>query len=85
MSIESISSEDNVKLRHVIDTGVKMTQEIATIREGLRDTIKAVAVELNVEAKDIRKAIRSAVKENFDEEKAQIENIELILSLVGRR
>jgi hypothetical protein len=85
MSIESISSEDNVKLRHLIDTGVKMTQEIAVIREGLRDTIKAVATELNVEAKALRKAIRAAVKENFDEEKAEIDNIELILSLVGRR
>ena len=85
MTVESLSSEDNVKLRHVIDTGVKTAQEIAALREGLRDTIKEVAKELSMVPKDIRKAIRSAFKESIDEERAQIENTELILSSVGRR
>jgi phage-related protein len=85
MSIESLSSEDNVKLRHVIDTGVRTTQEITILREGLRDTIKAVATELQSEPREIRRSIRAAIKEDIDAQKAEVENIEMILSAVGRR
>jgi uncharacterized protein (DUF433 family) len=84
MSIESMSSEDNVKLRHVLDTGIRTTNDIAVLREGLKETIKAVAEELQIDAKDLRKAIRCAIKENIEDEKAQVENIAMILSVVGR-
>ena len=85
MSIESLSSADNAKLRHVVDEGVRVTQNIADLRDGLRDTVKAVAEELGLEAKDLRKAIKSAMKDSIDAEKTSVENAEQILTLVGRR
>lgn len=85
MSVESLSSEDNAKLRNVIDHGVKTTLAIKDLRDSLRDTVKAVAEDLSLEPKDLNKAIRFAVKENIDAEKEQVENVELILQLVGRR
>ena len=85
MSIESLSSEDNIKLKHAVETGIKVTQEIAVLREGLRDTIKAVATELQLEPRELRRTIRAAIKENIDAEKTEVENIEMLLSLVGRR
>jgi hypothetical protein len=85
MSIESLSSEDNVKLRHAIETGIKTTVEIAALREGLRDTIKTVATELQISPRELRRAIKAAIKENIDDEKTEVENVEMILALVGRR
>ena len=85
MSIESLSSEQNAKLKHVFDVGVKTLLEIKDLREGLRDTVKAVAEELVIEVKDLNKAIRVALKENITEEREQVDNVEHLLQLVGRR
>ena len=85
MSIESLSSEDNAKLRHAFEVGIKTTQQIKDLRDSLRDTIKAVAEDLMIEAKDLTKAIQVAVKDNIAEQREQVDNIELILQLVGRR
>jgi N-acetylglucosamine kinase-like BadF-type ATPase len=84
MSIESLSSEDNAKLRRVIDEGVHTATKIKDLREAQRDLVKAVAEEFQLDVKDLNKAIRIAVKESLDAEKATIDNIEQILQLVGR-
>jgi hypothetical protein len=85
MSVESLSSEDNAKLRYALEHGIKTTAEINALREGLRDVVKNVSKELQVPPRALRKAIRAAAKENFDEEKEEVENVEMILRLVGRR
>jgi hypothetical protein len=85
MSVENLSSEDNAKLRYALEDGIKTTAEIAALREGLRDTIKNVSKELQIEPRALRRAIRAAVKENFDDEKNEVESVEHILRLVGRR
>ena len=85
MSIESLSSEDNAKLRHVLEEGIRVTQTIEDLRGGLKDTVKAVAEELDVKPAVLQKAIRAAYKSNIDDDKEQVEEVENILVLTGRR
>ena len=85
MSIESLSSADNAKIRHVIEEGLKVTQQIKDLREGLRDTVKAVAEEFELEPKVINKTIRAAFKSSIDADKETMDAVEELLRVVGRR
>lgn len=85
MALEALSSEDKAKLKHVIEEGLKVTQEIEDLRGGLKDTVKAVADELNIKPAVLNKAIRAAFKSSIDEEKETIDEVEEVLHHVGRR
>lgn len=85
MSIESLSSEDNAKLRHVLEEGIRVTQTVEDLRGGLKDTVKAVAEELGLKPAVLNKAIRAAFKSNIDDDKEQVSEVENILILTGRR
>ena len=86
MSLETtLSTNDRLKLKNVVEEGLKVTQEVADLKEGLRDTVKAVAEELSIPVKDLNKAIRAAFKSSIDAEKESVDNVEEILHLVGRR
>lgn len=84
MSIESLTSEDNKKLRHVIEEGIKITQAITDLRDSLKDTVKAVAEELDIKPATLNRAIKVAYKESINDDKDQVNEVENILQLVGR-
>ena len=46
------------KIRQIVSEGVTVMQEIQDLTEGLNDTIKAVAEELEVNPSVIKRAIR---------------------------
>jgi transposase-like protein len=85
MSIENLSSEDNAMLRHVIEEGLRVTQQVEDLRGSLKDTVKAVAEELDIKPALITKAIRCAFKSTIDEDLETVNEVENILALVGRR
>lgn len=69
MSLPTLGSNEIVKLRQLIDESVKIQLEINALSEGKRDTIKAVAADLNIPVRVINKAIRMEIKDNREEEK----------------
>ena len=44
----TFSEADVNKLKHLIKEGIQVTQEVETLREGLRDTVKAIAEEMDI-------------------------------------
>lgn len=80
----TLSNEDVKKLKRVIDEGVKIQQEVADLKLGLKDTVKAVADEIGVKPKLINKAIRTAFKESLDDEKEEVSELEELLASIGR-
>lgn len=82
MSIESLSSEDNGKLRRVIEEGVKIKQRHKLEVESLNDTIKAVAEDLDIPAKVIKDAITADFKSSIDDMRKHLEDVEHILDIV---
>ena len=75
---------DLAKLKQVVNEGVQVSQEMDDLREGLRDTVKAVAEELDVKTSVLNKAIRVAHKAELQKHKDDMEELEDILIQVGR-
>ena len=42
------SSQDVEKLKRIVQEGIHVTQELDTLKEGLKDTVKAIAEELDI-------------------------------------
>lgn len=84
MALDALSSEDQRRLKEVVEKGLKVTQDIADLREGLSDTVKAVAVELNIEPRDLKEAIRLAFSGKIEDKKEAMSTVEEILHVTGR-
>ncbi len=69
MSIGSLSEADRLKIRELIEQGVAVTRDIETLKGGLKETVDAVAAELEIKKTVLTKAIKVAYKlaENRDE------------------
>ena len=64
--------------------GIQVTGEIETLREGLKDTVKAIAEEMDMKPASLNKAIRIAYKAEAGKNREEFEELEAILESVGR-
>jgi transposase-like protein len=78
------SAEAKQKLTRLINEGVTIHQEISDLKEGLRDTVKAVAEEHSIPATVLNKAIRTAHKMDLDKQMDEFEELQAVLATVGR-
>lgn len=78
------TSEEKIKLNQVISEGMNVMSEVEVLNEGLKDTIKAIAEELDIKPGVLKKAIRIAHKARFTQESENHELLETILTTVGR-
>lgn len=80
----SFNGEEQARLKKLIDEGCQVTYEIETLKEGLRETVKAIAEEMDLKPGVLNKAIRIAHKANFQEEYDKFDELETILETVGK-
>lgn len=78
------SDSDVNKLKRLVTEGIQVKEEVKTLNEGLRDTVKAIAEELGISPKVLNKAIAIAHKAEFDKNREEFEELESILQSVGR-
>lgn len=78
------NAEEVARLRKLIDEGCQVQGEIDTLKEGLRDTIKNTSADMDIPVAVINKAIRTAHKCGFTDERNKFETLESILEAVGR-
>jgi hypothetical protein len=78
------SAEDKAKLTRIINEGIQVTTEIQTLKEGLSETVKAIAEEMDMKPAVLQKAIRIAHKSTLSEEKDKLTEVEEVLEAVGR-
>ena len=62
MSDRTYGAEEKAKLERLVNEGVTVLQEIEDLNEGLKDTVKSVAEELDIKPGLINKAIKIAQK-----------------------
>lgn len=88
MSLSSLTPTEIQKIKDVIQAGESVLEEVETLKEGLKDTVKHLAEELDVKPATINKAIRLAFKSRTDNaiENAQEEmsDVEIILHAAGK-
>lgn len=84
MAQRMFSSEGKAKLTQLMNEGISVMTEVQTLQEGLNETIKAVAEELEIKPAILKKAIRIAQKSKFTDTNRDHEELTTILETVGR-
>ena len=80
----TFNAEAKVKLTQIINEGMSVLQEVETLNEGLNDTIKAIAEELEIKPSILKKAIKVAHKQRLNETNEENEELNTILETVGK-
>lgn len=75
--------EERAKLNNLIKEGSTVLQEVEDLQAGLKDTVKAVAEELEIKPSIINKAIKIAHKDNWKAHEEEWEEIEGILGITN--
>ena len=73
--------EQKAKLERLIKEGSNVLREVEDLNEGLKDTVKAVAEELQIKPSIINKAIKIAHKDSWNSQLEEWEEIEGILGI----
>ena len=73
--------EEKSKLERLINEGGTVLREIEDLQEGLKETVKAVAEELQVKPSVINRAIKIAHKGNWTTHNEEWEEVEAILDI----
>jgi transposase-like protein len=84
MSTRSFNNEAKLKLTQLINEGMSVMQEVEMLNEGLSDTVKAIAEELEIKPSVLKKAIRVAHKSRLGETNKENEELNTILETVGK-
>ena len=84
MSDKVFGAEEKAKLIQIVNEGVNVLQEVTDLQEGLRDTVKAVAEEMDVKPSLINKAIKIEQKGEWHKAVDEYEDLETIMVTTGR-
>jgi transposase-like protein len=84
MSTRTFNNEAKIKLTQLINEGMAVMQEVETLNEGLSDTVKAIAEELEIKPSILKRAIRTAYKARLGETNKENEELNTILETVGK-
>lgn len=83
MSDRTYGPEEKAKLERLVKEGVAVLQEIEDLQGGLKDTVKAVAEELDVKPSLINKAIKIAKNRDWGKHADAHEDLETLISTLG--
>jgi hypothetical protein len=84
MSDRVYGVEEKAKLERLVNEGMIVMQEVQDLTEGLRDTVKAVAEELNIKPTLINRAIKVAHKGEWHKVADEFEDLETLVATVGK-
>ena len=84
MSARTYGPEEQAKLKRIIDEGSNVLQEVEDLNAGLKDTVKAVAEELEVKPALINKAIKFAHKGEWSKYSEAFDSLENLIIAVGK-
>jgi len=72
----NLSPANVARLRALMRDGATVLQEVSDLREGLKETVKAVAEELDVKPAQINKLIKICYEGSMDEKREAFEELE---------
>ena len=79
MSNRQFNQEERTKLKQLITESISVTTEIETLQGGLNDTIAAIAEEMQIKPTLLKKAVKMAMKRDYDKAREDLDIIETIL------
>ena len=84
MAGRTYGPEEQAKLKRIIDEGANVLSEVEDLNTGLKDTVKAVAEELNIKPATINKAIKIAHKGDWAKVADAFDDLETLVVTVGK-
>ena len=84
MPIRTFGPSEITKLKTLMSEGIQVTGEIEALREGLKDTVKAISEEMDMKPAVLNKAIRIAYKNEFANVQDSFNAVEEILQSTAR-
>jgi transposase-like protein len=84
MSDRVYGPEEKAKLERLVNEGVTVLQEVEDLQAGLKDTVKAVAEELDIKPSMINKAIKIAQKGDWSRVAEEFDDLETLVVTVGK-
>jgi hypothetical protein len=81
----SFTPEQIAKLKKIIQEGVQVKREIDDLSVGLKETVAAIAEEMEIKTAVLNKAITKAFKGDFDKDQSDLEAVEEILDVTGNK
>lgn len=84
MSSRTYGTDEQEKLKRLINEGVTVLQEVEDLQASLKDTVKAIAEELDIKPSLVNKAIKVAFKHDWERHQNDFEELENIVVTVGR-
>jgi transposase-like protein len=84
MSVRNFNDAEKQKLIQLIREGSQVMGEIDDLRGGLRDTVKAIAEELEIKPAVINKAITIAHKDSYKNVADDMDLLDSILAAAGK-
>ena len=79
-----LNTETIARLRQLVLDGCSVLQEVEDLKEGLNETVKAIAEELEVKPGQLMKVIKTAKKGDLEEKREQFDEFEEMLKEIGR-
>ena len=84
MPLRTFNPTEIAKLKQLMNEGIQVTGEVEALREGLKDTVKAISEEMDMKPATLNKAIRIAYKNEFAQVQDNFSAVEEVLQAVGR-
>ena len=80
----TFNSEEVARLKRLIQEGDQVLYEVDALQVGLRETVKAIAEELELKPALINKAISVAHRGNYQNIADEMDTLESILNTAGK-
>jgi Mn-dependent DtxR family transcriptional regulator len=85
MSTDKVfNPSEKQKLIQIINDGTNVLEEIKILNEGLNETIKAIAEEMEIKPAILKKAIKAVHKDDFHKHSDDYSVLENILATAGK-
>lgn len=85
MAINTMNPSEKSKIKAIIDEGIRIKEEVKILQDSLRETVAAIAEELDIPKGTLSKAINVAYKGTFNDENEKITDVEELLVIAGKR
>lgn len=80
MTVRNFNAEEKAKLKQLISESSTVMTEVEVLTDGLNDTIKHIAEEMELKPGLLKRAIKMAQKRDFDRVRDDLDVIESILN-----
>ena len=83
MGTRTYGADEKAKLERLVKEGVTVLQEVEDLNLGLKETVKAVAEEMDIKPSLINKAIKIAQKRDWDNHQDAYDDLETLIVTLG--